>query len=248
MRDIMCSGYVAGGNTKFFGCKPENKRAGPSWEDKVRAMEHRLSFADDASGEYDSMLAFACPWQDGARRDQVISLSSRLLPWEVARSSGVDPNAVQKDYFPGKAAGFKFYGDRLNLGQIHFGEDIRAAENQEFIAQGSVNNAMCFIGPHRVYSPWSSTFAELVPGQGHFGPDALPGVSLRRRRPPPLPHLDATCTHPVHPRETGRAVAARRVGVAGAVPQLDDGLGGGRPLPIGVPAGGAIGVNDETLD
>ena len=202
MRDIMCSGYVAGGNTTFFGSKPSNTQRGPTWAEKVTAMEHRLSFADDASGEYDSMLAFACPWQDGARRDQVISLSSRLLPWEVARSSTADPLGVQKDYFPGKATGWQFYNAKLNLGQVHFGEDIRAAESQEFIAQGSVNNATCFIGPHRVYSPWSATFAELVPGQGHFGPDALPGVSLRRRRPCPArarhmhaPHARATpCT------------------------------------------------------
>ena len=41
--------------------------------------------------------------------------------------------------------------------------------------QGSVNNSLCFLGPHRIYSAWSSTFFELSPGQGHFGPDAIPG-------------------------------------------------------------------------
>lgn len=46
------------------------------------------------------------------------------------------------------------------------------------VLQGSVNNALCFIGPHRVYSQWSQTFYELCPGQGHFGPDAIPGVRI----------------------------------------------------------------------
>ena len=53
--------------------------------------------------------------------------------------------------------------------------------------QGSVNNALCFVGPHRVYSQWSQTFYELTPGQGHFGPDALPGVRVSRRFSPTQP-------------------------------------------------------------
>ena len=53
---------------------------------------------------------------------------------------------------------------------------LRATSNQDFIAASTVNNSICFLGPHRVYSQWSATYQELVPGQGHFGPDALPGV------------------------------------------------------------------------
>lgn len=98
---------------------------------------------------------------------QVISISQRYLPWEVQKGS--------KDYFPGGQAGFDAYMG-VGLNAIHFGEDVRAAENMEFIANGSLNNALCFVGPHRVYSPWSATYQDLVPGQGHFGPDALPGV------------------------------------------------------------------------
>ena len=51
----------------------------------------------------------------------------------------------------------------------------------DFIAASTVNNSICFLGPHRVYSPWSATYQELVPGQGHFGPDALPGDARWRR-------------------------------------------------------------------
>lgn len=46
------------------------------------------------------------------------------------------------------------------------------------LLQGSTNNALCFLGPSRKYSRMSRTQTELIPGQGHFGPDAIPGVSL----------------------------------------------------------------------
>lgn len=173
MRDIMCSGYVAGGNTRFFG----EGKGGYTSGNITTAMNERLSFMDDASGEYDSMLAFPSTPDQAAKRDQVLSISDRLLPWEVTRS--VDK---QYAYFPGGAAVKAVYSQRYGLETLHFGEDIRAAEAQEFIAQGSLNNSTCFVGPHRVHSPWSNTFFDLCPGQGHFGPDALPGVSFIRIR------------------------------------------------------------------
>lgn len=182
LRDIMCSGYVAGGNTQFFGEKAAKALTNPSdptsatvgyTADGIRqAITDRLSFVDDASGEYESMLAFAVPYGHGDRRDQVYSLSARLLPWEVTR--GEDN---QYDYFPGGKKHYDVYSAALGLGQVHFGEDIRAAENMEFISSGSVNNSLCFLGPHRVFTQWSQTAYQLIPGQGHFGPDALPGVS-----------------------------------------------------------------------
>lgn len=183
MRDIMCTGYVAGGNCQFFGMGKDNtfndtpvdQRAA-----KVREMiNQRLSFHDDAAGEYASMLAFVAPYSDvtGGYRDQVISLSERLLPWEVTRHT----INTTKDYFPGGHANFTYYKSLFGLNQLHFGEDVRAVENMEFISQGSVNNALCFIGPHRRYNPFSSNFFELVPGQGHFGPDAIPGDARWRR-------------------------------------------------------------------
>ena len=52
---------------------------------------------------------------------------------------------------------------------------------QDFISQGSTNNATCFLGPHRRYDPFTKSFMTLVPGQGHFGPDAIPGDARWRR-------------------------------------------------------------------
>jgi hypothetical protein len=110
------------------------------------------------------MLAFCAPYGDGAKRDQVISITDRLLPWEVTRAGGT------KDYFPGGDANYRAVSNVLGLNTIHFGEDVRAAENMEFISQGSMNNGLCFVGPHRKYNPFSNQYHELVPGQGHFGP------------------------------------------------------------------------------
>ena len=67
---------------------------------------------------------------DGSKRDQVISISDRLLPWEVNKN----PNGA-KDYFPGENANYRAARDAFGLETIHFGEDVRASENMEFISQ-----------------------------------------------------------------------------------------------------------------
>ena len=187
MRDILCTGYVAGGNCQFFGGDRANNAKNSSTgiynlEAIRNAMNERLAFTDDASGDYASMLAFVAPYKEvtAGHRDQVISISERLLPWEVTRHTAL----AEKEHFPGGQANFDIYKTAYALDQLHFGEDVRAAENMEFISQGSVNNALCFVGPHRRYNPFSANFFELVPGQGHFGPDAIPGV---RARPAPRP-------------------------------------------------------------
>ena len=51
----------------------------------------------------------------------------------------------------------------------------------EFVSQGSTNNSLCFVGPHRKYNPFTASFYELTVGQGHFGPDAVPGDARWRR-------------------------------------------------------------------
>jgi hypothetical protein len=188
MRDIMCSGYVAGGNTRWFAMEDGDmafKTTGNS-ETAQAGINKRLSFEDDASGEYASMLAFACPYGEAAAasRDQVISISDRLLPWEVTKNAD-----SAKTYFPGGATGYKTYRAKYGLNQLHFGEDVRATESMSFMSQGAVNNALCFLGPHRKYNPFAQNFFELVPGQGHFGPDAIPGVRCYTHSQPfPVPY------------------------------------------------------------
>ena len=79
------------------------------------------------------MLAFVCGYGDGAKRDQVISITDRLLPWEVHGSD------TAKTYFPGGPENYRAYRKAWELHTLHFGEDVRAAENMEFISQGSSN-------------------------------------------------------------------------------------------------------------
>lgn len=172
MRDVSCSGYVAGGNTKFF-CNPNNGDA----QTTVQAIQSRLSFTD-TDDPHPSLLAFAClhGQVEHSQIDTVMSVTTRQLPWDV---TGVSPGNHKS--FPGGEKVFRWYNSLLNLGQIHYGEDVQATENVEFLTQGSTNNAVCFVGPHRLYDAFTKSFMSLVPGQGHFGPDAIPGDARWRR-------------------------------------------------------------------
>ena len=129
MRDIACAGYIAGNNTRWFA-KNEGA-AGYSLETAGRSIMTRLSFDDDVTDKYGSMLAFpACEGQFASGQlDTVMSVTSRVLPWEVTGSSSMHTS------FPGGDAMYKQYANKLNLAQVHYGEDMKAAENQDFITQ-----------------------------------------------------------------------------------------------------------------
>ena len=178
LRDVMCNGYVAGCNTKFFGKVVTVDEAGNQvvtyTKDKIREeINERLTMGNGDDDDYPSMLAFPEEFEMATQRDQVISISNRVLPWDTT-------NADSHMHFPGGKKGWAAAAGK-GLEGIHYGEDLRATANQDFIAASTVNNSLCFLGPHRVYSQWSATYQELVPGQGHFGPDALPGDARWRR-------------------------------------------------------------------
>lgn len=178
MRDISCAGYVAGGNCDWFTLNNDAAKSARTFAEVQAAIMNRLSFTDDVSARYPSMFAFPMmdeQWESG-NMDTVMSVTNRVLPWEVANNGG-----SAHDSFPGRQEMFDHYKANFNLHQIHYGEDMKAQENMEFISQGSVNNALCFLGPHRKYNDYSRTTFELVPGQGHFGPDAIPGVRVTRK-------------------------------------------------------------------
>jgi len=123
MKDVACAGYVAGMNTRWFA-KPE--RGGAMSADAAQEnIQARLSFGRDDTDRYASMLAFPClegQFQSG-QLDTVMSVTTRLLPWEVN-------NAGTHTSFPGGDAMFAKYNAALQLGQVHYGEDMKAAENQ----------------------------------------------------------------------------------------------------------------------
>ena len=150
LKDIMANGYRAGGNVKFFGTSAEKIKQG---------LQSRLNFDDvESDAAMPSMLAFpmtAEQYESGAM-DTVMSVTTRLLPWEVTNGS--------HNSFPGGAGMQKLYEGLIGLRAIHFGEDLRASENMEYMSQGSANNALCFLGPHRKFDPMTKGFSNLVPG------------------------------------------------------------------------------------
>ena len=130
MRDIACAGYVAGCNTRWFAGLP-GKNAMSS-EEARQNIQDRLSFADDVSDRYASMLAF--PAHEGqftsGQLDTVMSVTGRLLPWEVNGAS-----KMKHESFPGGEDMYQAYQGILGLGSVHYGEDMKAAENMDFISQ-----------------------------------------------------------------------------------------------------------------
>ena len=158
MRDVACAGYVAGANTRWFATPVAG--GAMSMEAAQDNLQARLSFANDDTDRYASMLAFPCyeGQFNSGQLDTVMSVTTRLLPWEVN-------NAGLHASFPGGDAMFNKYNAALQLSQVHYGEDMKAAENQvsspppapwlgdavrspfpfaraqDFISQGSTNNA-----------------------------------------------------------------------------------------------------------
>lgn len=128
MRDISCAGYVAGGNCDWFTLDKDGAQR--TKELVQQAIMDRLSFNekldnDGGSGRYPSMFAFPMTeeqWESGSM-DTVMSVTNRVLPWEVSKNGGTANNS-----FPGKADGFKRYKEAFNLHQIHYGEDMKAQE------------------------------------------------------------------------------------------------------------------------
>ena len=51
---------------------------------------------------------------------------------------------------------------------------MAAAKANDYLVGGAINNSLCFLGPSRQFSKVTNKVM-LMPGQGHFGPDARPG-------------------------------------------------------------------------
>ena len=167
LRDIMANGYRGGGNAAFFNKDGNLTKAS-------RKIQQRLNFDNQDRDEiFPSLLAFPMSVEQAEKLHNEISITSRLLPWDVH-------DKTHKS-FPGGEAMYNLYAPALQLEQVHFGEDLRASENMEYMSQGSSNNALCFTGPHRVYDPLTKGFTALVPGMGHWGADARPGDARWRR-------------------------------------------------------------------
>ena len=167
LRDVMANGYRAGGNARFFSETVDAN--GIKVFDIMTAKENimkRLSFEDGETEDYPaSLLAFPMSFAkyDSGKCSTVMSLTSRLLPWEVQSGN--------HDSFPDGEEAFMKYNKILALQQVHFGtrssvfvsqwparffahfscgvhshvcvfrctrtsgEDLRASENMDYISQ-----------------------------------------------------------------------------------------------------------------
>ena len=200
MRDVACAGYVAGMNATFFSRNQGEKTY--SLETARQNIQDRLSFADDVGAKYASMLAFPATEQQLEANqgfDTVMSVTSRLLPWELTgppRASTRPSRAARRSTrrttrSSASRASTTARCVRARPKPTHppvlspvrvllaRAQDMKAAENQvgpplpdahplthtrtharthtrslcaqDFISQGSTNNAICFLGPHRKY-------------------------------------------------------------------------------------------------
>ena len=109
-----CNGYVAGCNTAFFGAVDPKAAKKDYTKDQIRTdINERLTMADGDDKDYPSMLALYEDYYEANRRDQVISISNRVLPWDTT-------NAESRDAFPGGETGWALSAGK-GLEGIHYG-------------------------------------------------------------------------------------------------------------------------------
>jgi hypothetical protein len=124
LRDIMANGYRAGCNTKFFS--PDG-----DFDSMRTAIQSRLNFENlDSDDVEPSLLAFPMALAQVESIQNEITVTTRLLPWDVHGAPG-----DRHKSFPGGQKMYEFYNGAMQLEQIHFGEDLRASENMEYITQ-----------------------------------------------------------------------------------------------------------------
>jgi len=185
LEDVQCTGYIAGCDTTWFGDKAaaEDSTKFSSEDDDVKRWERirndmkaRLDQDyDENPAFYASMLAFASPYDPDGKfhQAQMFTISGGPLAWESTMSD--DRN------FPGGMDFFNAYRTKMDLNYIPTGTDPQSIASQNFVRNGTSNNSVVILGPSRCYNPTIDTAFDLTPGQGHFGPDALPGDARWRR-------------------------------------------------------------------
>ena len=189
LRDIQCDGYVCGADMTFFGdvsYSYSHSNSVPNWDSGDMSssfaqhiqsdIRERLEFEHDIDNRYPSILCFCVPLEDGGasgqrwKQDAAFSLANGTTAWDVGPDNG-------RQTWPGGSQLFDGYNKLFGLSQITQGVDPSSMQGHAFIRSGSANNAIVLQGPYRAYSPFTQSHFDLSPGQGHFGPDALPGVS-----------------------------------------------------------------------
>ena len=187
LRDIQCDEYIAGSDVTWFGdlsakSAMSSMFSGDDTSDTLAEgirndLKERLDFDHEDDNQYASMFSFVCPFGERLQmmQDHAFSLTSMSAPWDIGNGERGERN------FPGGSKFFDKYNDLFGLNEIVAGMDPGSLRNRDFVRNGTHNNSIVLMGPHRSYSPYTGTFYNLTPGQGHFGGDALPGDARWRR-------------------------------------------------------------------
>lgn len=157
LRDIMLSSYVAGANCTFFTYA----------DGSDNTFERRLNLDDglDPQRAYASLIPV--PIMKGKSVPTAFSFTGKGSPWEPMMTS----DSGNAPFMADDVRAFLDTAVSAARGNV----DAAALSSQAFMTEGDITNEVCFVGPHRKFSPYSPTKLELVPGQGHLGPDAVPG-------------------------------------------------------------------------
>ena len=174
LRDVMCNGYVAGCNTAFFGAKDPKAADKEYSKEQIQAdINTRLTMADGDEVDYPSMLAFYEDFNEAAKRDQVISISNRVLLWDTT-------NGDTRDQF------WRQIGWDLSAGKglegIHYGEDLprhvqpglhRGVDGQQLVCSSA--RTASFTAVERPTRSW-------CPGRGHLSRTRFRGAHATSRK------------------------------------------------------------------
>lgn len=181
LEDLMASGYIAGGDVRFFGEveTPMGQASYPSSESIKNEMRYRLNNEREYTNRYGSMLAFLTPYDYEINNNVFSLVGNSGLPWDIG--NGTSSGGDTEMNFPGGKAVWEVYNQTLSLASVHAGENPLERQNQDFLRSARYSNSVVFQGPHRVYQPYSNDFFGLIQGKGHWGPDALPGDGRVRR-------------------------------------------------------------------
>lgn len=112
VRDVMSVGYIGGCDVAFFAKDGGNFTAAAAQENIAKRLANE---SDTISGRVPSLLAFPA-WEAVLDKyDTAISVTTRLLPWELQGGSNASGT------FPGGQVAFDRYSQALGLRAIHFG-------------------------------------------------------------------------------------------------------------------------------
>lgn len=190
LEDVQCNGYVGGCNTKWFGdmgdggntdFKKKIKGDAESTAVAIKMIKDNIHHRIDVDNETDtvhmaSLMAFAAPFDQTSTyfQHQMFAMGNGPLPW--------DQNGMAGRNFPGGKNFLNAYTTLFDLSYLSTGIDLGSTMSSAYLRQGTCTNTVCVLGPSRHYNPFNKSGQyDLMPGQGHFGPDAVAGDARWRR-------------------------------------------------------------------